>query len=450
LLAELFILLIQIQNGMKRIFLSYLSFLIAIVALSQTSTVPNVQVSNNLLKIAAPESVGMSTERLKRIDANMSEWIASGKLNGAVALIVRNGKIVYDKAFGYDDLEKTRPMKADMIFRIASQSKAITSTAILILYEEGKLLLDDPISKYIPEFTKPVVLDKFNEQDSSYTTVPAKREPTIRDLLTHTSGIGYAQIGSKESNAIYAKAGITAGIGVRYGEDLATDIKKLAKLPLMHQPGEKWTYGLNTDVLGYLVEILSGQSLDEFLRKQIFEPLGMNDTYFYLPSSKYNRLVHIFVEKDGKLTVPDAIEQNGTFIVDYPKKPGTYFSGGAGLSSTVMDYAIFLQMLLNGGEYNGKRILSRNTVRMMTMNQIGDLSNGVNKFGLGFGLTTERGSSLLPTPEGVFEWGGAFATTYWADPKEKLIGIIYRQLWGTTQREVPNKFKVLVYQAITD
>ena len=435
---------------MKRILLSYFSLLITIAALSQTSAVPNVELSNNSLKVAAPESAGMSTERLKRIDANMSEWIASGKLNGAVALIVRNGKIVYDKAFGYDDFEKTRPMKADMIFRIASQSKAITSTAIMILYEEGKLLLDDPISKYIPEFSKPVVLDKFNEKDSSYTTVPAKREITIRDLLTHTSGIGYAQIGSKESNAIYGKAGITAGIGVPYGEDLATDIKKLAKLPLMHQPGEKWTYGLNTDVLGYLVEILSGQSLDEFFRKRIFEPLGMNDTYFYLPSSKYNRLVHIFVEKDEKLTLPDAIEQNGTFIVDYPKKPGTYFSGGAGLSSTVMDYAIFLQMLLNGGEYNGKRILSRNTVRMMTMNQIGDLSNGVNKFGLGFGLTTERGSSLLPTPEGVFEWGGAFSTTYWADPKEKLIGIIYRQLWGSTQRDVPNKFKVLVYQAIVD
>ena len=435
---------------MKRIFISYCFILFTLSTFSQSSAVPKVQVTNTTLKEATPESVGMSTERLKRIDANMSEWIATGKLNGAVALIVRNGKIVYDKAFGYDDLQKTRPMKADMIFRIASQSKAITSTAIMVLYEEGKFLLDDPISKYIPEFSKPVVLDKFNEQDSSYTTVPAKREVTIRDLLTHTSGIGYAQIGSKESNAIYAKAGITAGIGVPNGEDLATDMKKLARQPLMHQPGEKWTYGLNTDVLGYLVQVISGQTLDEFLRKRIFEPLGMNDTYFYLPSSKYNRLVHLYVEEDGKLTHPDAIKQNGEFIVDYPAKPGTYYSGGAGLSSTVLDYAIFLQMLLNGGEYNGKRILSRNTVRMMTMNQIGDLSNGVNKFGLGFGITTERGSSLLPTPEGVFEWGGAFATTYWADPKEKLIALIYRQLWGTTQRDIPNKFKVLVYQAIVD
>jgi CubicO group peptidase (beta-lactamase class C family) len=207
---------------------------------------------------------------------------------------------------------------------------------------------------------------------------------------------------------------------------------------------------LNSDVLGYLIEVVSGQSLDEFFRKRIFEPLGMNDTYFFLPPSKYNRLAHLYREEDGKLTATAEITQNGKFIVDYPKKEGTYFSGGAGLSSTPLDYAIFLQMILNGGEYNGKRLLARNTVRMMTMNQIGDLSRGANKFGLGFGITTEKGSSLLPTPEGVFEWGGAFSTTYWADPKEKLIGIIYRQLWGSTQGEIPNKFKVLVYQAIAD
>ncbi len=437
---------------MKQLLLILFLSTVTVISSAQTNSVNKVQValSPSTLKTAAPESVGMSSERLKRIDANVNEWMASGKLNGAVALIVRNGKVVYNKAFGYDDLAKTKPMKTDMIFRIASQTKAITSTAVLMLYEEGKFLLDDPISDYIPEFTKPVVLDKFNEADSSYTTVPAKREITIRDLLTHTSGIAYAQIGTKESNAIYAKAGVTAGIGVPNGELLSTDMKKLAKLPLMHQPGEKWTYGLNTDVLGYLVEVVSGQPLDEFFRKRIFEPLGMNDTYFFLPSSKYNRLVTLFKEDDGKLSTEAEITQNGKFIVDYPKKPGTYFSGGAGLSSTPLDYATFLQMILNGGEYNGKRLLSRNTVRMMTMNQIGDLSVGANKFGLGFGITSEKGNNLLPTQEGTFDWGGAFSTTYWADPKEKLIGIIFRQLWGSTQREIPNKFRVLVYQAIID
>ena len=319
-----------------------------------------------------------------------------------------------------------------------------------MLYEEGKFLLDDPLSRYIPEFAKPLVLDKFNEADSTYTTIPAKREITIRDLLTHTSGIGYAQIGSKEANAIYSKSNVTAGLGVEEGRMLGTDIKKLGKLPLMHQPGEKWTYGLNTDVLGYLVEVVSGQPLDEFFRKRIFEPLGMNDTYFYLPSSKYDRLVPLIQEEKGVLKVPQEINQNGVFIADYPKSKGTYFSGGGGLSSTAMDYAIFLQMILNGGEYKGKRLLSRNVVRMMTMNQIGDLAFGNNKFGLGFGITTEKGSSILPLPEGSFEWGGAFATSYWADPKEKIVAIFYRQLWGSTIGDIAGKYKVLVYQAIND
>lgn len=402
------------------------------------------------LQPATPEQVGVSSERLKRIDANMNEWMKDGRLNGAVALIVRNGKIVYHKAFGHEDLQKTKPFQADAIFRIASQTKAITSVAAMILYEEGKFLLDDPVSKYIPEYAKQPVLDKFNEKDSTYTTVPSKRDVTIRDLLTHTSGIGYAQIGSKESNAIYAKNNVTAGMGVSEAQDLAGDMRKVGTLPLLHQPGEKWTYGLNTDVLGYLIEVVSGKSLEAFFRERIFDPLGMKDTYFNLPASKHNRLVPIMVEKDGKLTTPDAINQNGSWNLNYPKTGGKYYSGGAGLSSTALDYAIFLQMMLNGGEYNGKRILSRNTVRMMTMNQIGDLNVGVNKFGLGFGITTEKGSALLPTPEGVFDWGGAFSTTYWADPKEKLIGIIYRQLWGSTQRDVANKYKVLVYQALND
>ena len=435
---------------MKRIFITALSFLVlTTTGISQSSAGTIIKTKPSVLQPASPESVGFSSERLKRIDDNINEWLKDGRLNGCAALIIRNGKIIYNKAFGYDDLEKTKPMRTDNIFRIASQTKAITSTAILMLYEEGKFLLDDPISRYIPEFAKPQVLDKFNAADTTYTTVPSKSEITIRQLLTHTSGISYAQIGTKEANAIYSKANITAGLGVEKGRMLATDMKKLGKMPLIHQPGEKFTYGLNTDLLGYLVEVISGMQLDEFLRKRIFEPLGMNDTYFYLPASKYNRLVTLYEEADKKLVKAKPItEQNGTFLIDYPKTEGTYFSGGGGLSSTMLDYAIFLQMILNGGEYNGKRLLSRNTVRMMTMNQVGDINMGNNKFGLGFGVTTEKGSSILPTPEGVFEWGGAFSTAYWADPKEKLIGIFYRQLWKTTIGETANKFKVLVYQAL--
>jgi CubicO group peptidase (beta-lactamase class C family) len=347
--------------------------------------------------------------------------------------------------------KKQSPFAPTIFYRIASQTKAITSAAIMMLYEEGKFLLDDPVSRYIPEFAKQQVLDKFNPADTTYTTVPAKSEVTIRQLLTHTSGISYPQIGTKEANAIYAKAQLMAGIGVDNSRSLAADVKTIARLPLMHQPGEKFTYGFNTDILGYLVEFFSGMSLDDFFRKRIFEPLGMNDTWFYLPASKHSRLVNLYVEKDEKLEKPGTmIDFNGLVYTDYPKMENTYYSGGGGLSSTAKDYAIFLQMLLNGGTYNGKRLLSRHTVRMMTMNQIGDISRGVNKFGLGFGITTEPGSALLPTPEGVYEWGGAFATTYWVDPKEKLIGVFYRQLWRSTFGETANKFKVLVYAALND
>lgn len=403
------------------------------------------------LQPATPETAGVLSERLKRIDTMLNGWISRGRTNGAVALLLRDGKIVYHKAFGYDDEERTIPLRTDHIFRIASQTKAVTSVAVMMLYEEGKLLLDDPLSLYIPEFARPVVLDKFNAEDSTYTTVPAKGEITIRHLLTHTSGIGYAQIGSRESNAIYAKASLTAGIGTTPGHLLATDMKKLGKLPLMHQPGERWTYGLNTDVLGYIVEVVSGMNLDEFFRTKIFEPLGMKDTYFNVPAAKQARVVSLYQETGGRLAkAKPVVAVNGSFNIDYPKRGTTYFSGGAGLSSTALDYGIFLQMLLNGGEYNSRRLLSPNAVRMMTMNQIGDVNFGNNKFGLGFGITTEKGSAVLPTQVGTFEWGGAFSTLYWVDPKEKLVGILYRQLWGTTHWDAANKFKVMTYGALNN
>ncbi len=412
---------------------------------SQTSTAFLSSAPKQVISpVSKPELAGFNTERLKRIDDNINQWMSDGRLNGAVALIVHNGKIVYNKAFGYDDLAKTKPLRTDDIYRIASQSKAITSAAVMMLYEEGKFLLDDPVSRYIPEFSKQQVLDKFDPADSSYTTVPAKSDITIRQLLTHTAGIGYPEIGTKEAKAIFGKAKLIAGLGAAEGRILADDVKTIAKLPLFHQPGEKYLYGWNIDVLGYLVEIFSGMSLDQFFKKRIFEPLGMKDTYFYLPEAKHNKLVNLFIEKDKKLV--NSLEEN-PLLANYPKYKGTYFSGGAGLSSTAMDYAIFLQMMLNGGIYNGKRLLSRNTVRMMTMNQIGDI-RGTNGFGLGFGIISEKGSTILPTPAGVFEWGGAFSTTYWADPKENIIGIFYRQLWGSTLGNVADKFKVLVYQAM--
>lgn len=404
------------------------------------------------IKIASPADAGMLPERLRRIDVILQEAVDKQWANGVAALIVHNGKVAYYNSFGFNDLESRQPLRKDHIFRIASQTKAITSVAIMMLYEEGKFLLDDPVSNYIPSFKNPGILSSFNEKDTTYTTVPDKKEITIRHLLSHTSGIGYAQIGEGPINAIYGKYHIACGLGVHNGS-LSEDIQQLGRLPLLHEPGEKFTYGLNVDVLGYLVEILSGMTLDEFFRKRIFELLGMKDTHFYLPKEKCSRLANLYlVDSTGKLTrSPGWFTVGSDTLRDYPASAGSYYAGGAGLSSTIMDYAFFLQMLLNGGEYNGKRILGRNTVRMMTTNQIGSLSLGADKFGLGFEIVTEESSGKFPTPAGTFSWGGAFSTTYWADPKEKIIGLLYRQLWDDRhESELNNKFKVLVYQALSN
>lgn len=396
------------------------------------------------LRESSPLSVRISADRLGRIDKMLQQGIDSGWIAGAVGFIARDGKIVYDKPFGSNNVETKTPMRKDDIFRIASQTKAITSLAVMMLFEEGKFLLDDPISKYIPEFANPTVLDKFNVKDSSYTTIKANREITIRDLLTHTSGIDYAGIGSENMNAIYAKSGIPTGF-VSEKIVLGDKIRKLGKLPLVHQPGEKFTYGLNVDVLGYLVEVLSGESLYHYFQKHIFEPLGMNDTYFYLPASKYNRLVKVTAEDKYHHLVNASAD-----FTDYPINGKTYYSGGAGLSSTIKDYATFLQMLLNKGEYNGKRLLARRTVELMTSNQIGDLNLGRDKFGLGFDITTANGQARLGMSEGSFSWGGYFATTYWADPKEHLVCLLFMQQSPFSHSEIQDKFKVLVYQALND
>ncbi|HEY9195310.1 MAG TPA: serine hydrolase domain-containing protein, partial [Mucilaginibacter sp.] len=387
---------------MKKIFISIWFAVVAATAFAQ----------GNVLQAGTPAAEKFSVERLQRIDHMIEQNIDSGYINGAVGLIAHNGKIVYYKSFGAADLEQKKIMNNDAIFRIASQTKAITSVAVMMLFEEGKFLLDDPISKYIPSFAHPKVLDTYNPNDTTYTTIPAKREITIRDLLTHTSGIDYAQIGSPKMKAIYAKAGIQAGF-VTDKLLLANSINKLGALPLVHQPGERWTYGLNVDVLGYLVEKLSGKSLDEFFKERIFEPLGMKDTYFYIPAAKQSRLVPVYTpdQKSARLIKWNAATFPG-ISADYPLVNGTYYAGGAGLSSTIKDYAIFLQMMLNGGVYNGQRLLARHTVQLMTSNQIGDLylNTDKDKFGLGFGITTDASSKKLGLSEGSFAWGGFYGT----------------------------------------
>jgi len=410
------------------------------------------QTKSKVLMEATPGAGGFSASRLTRLDSGMSSWVKKNWVNGSVALIARKGKIVFYKAYGYNDLDTKAPLDKHGIFRIASQTKAITTTAVMMLWEEGKFSLDDSVAKFIPAFANQKVLNNFDPKDTTYTTVPAKRPITIRDLLTHTSGLGYPGIGTPTEVAIYAKSNMTGGVGVD-DQKLSDAMNRLGHLPLFFQPGEQWKYGLSADVLGYLVQIWSGMSLEEFFAKRIFQPLGMKDTYFNMPMEKASRLVNFFIQDStGAIKKQDKV---GALDMKYPLHKTDYYSGGGGLVSTLYDYAVFLQMLLNGGEYNGVRLLAPNTVRMMTMNQIGDLyvNLGVkteNKFGFGFSLITENGSRLGPSQAGTYAWGGVFSTSYWVDPKEDMLVLIYRQMWGAHVADTDKAFKVLVYQALNE
>ncbi len=424
---------------MKKLLLPLLLALGSLEALAQPGRTP-------VLQTAAPQTVGMSEAGLQRIDQLLREYTAAERVPGAIGFVARNGKIVYRQAFGFSDVSARTPLANNAIVRIASQTKAVTSVGMMLLYDQGRFRLDDPISKYLPAFAHPKVLATFNEKDSTYTSVPARSEITIRQLFTHTSGLGYPVIGSKEARAIYAKAHIPSGVGTPDGT-LTAAVDALGPLPLMHQPGERFTYGLGVDVLGRLIEVLSGQPLDQYLRTRIFEPLGMRDTYFYLPAAARPRLATLYTEDAAKKTVP--LVAMGNLRADYPNANGTYFSGGGGLSSTIDDYAVFLQMLLNGGEYRGRRLLQPETVALMTQNQIGAVDQGVNKFGLGFSVITAKGAAETGLSEGSYEWGGIFGTTYWVDPKEKIVALLYTQKYpNTTAADLSAKFKRMVYEAI--
>ena len=430
---------------MKHILFSIFALFIFAGLIAQTKSVKK----SPALTEAAPETVGVSSERIARIDQMVAGEVQNGNLPGAVALIARNGKIVFWKAYGMADNQAGKEMKRDAIFRIASQTKAITSTAVMMLWEEGKFQLDDPISKYIPEFKDVKVLTSFNYTDTTWNGEPVKRPITIRHLLTHTSGIGYGVIdGDERFKLIFHKAGIVDAF-TSENVKLADNIKKLAKMPLHHQPGEKYTYSEGLDVLGYFIEVVSGMPFDKFLQTHIFDPLGMNDTRFYLPDDKASRLVAVQQKVNGKWE-----KYPVTFYdTDYPVKGAkSYFAGGAGLSSTVKDYATFLQMYLNGGEYNGVRLLSRKTVESIMGNQTGELYGWPNEhYGLAFGVLTEKGQDKGGLgSEGTFQWGGYFNTSYFADPKEQVIGLIFKQTQGPVNDVTGWKFRQMVWQTIDD
>ena len=421
-------------------------FALAVFALSIAQT-PSVK-DTPPLSTGGPESVGMSPDRLAKFDEVAEKLVDSENLPGIVALVARNGKIVYHKAFGIAN-EKGDQLRKDHIFRIASQTKAITSTAVMILWEEGRFRLDDPISRYIPEFANPKVLTEYNEQDGTYKTRDASREITIRDLLTHSSGIGYGVIdGNPNIKKIYADAGVT-DLFTTESITIEQSVKKLAKLPLHHDPGAKWTYSEGLDVLGYFIEVVSGLKFDDFLRQRLFDPLGMDDTWFYLPNDKRDRLVEVLTKEDNVWK-----KYPKTFYdTDYPIRGAkSFFSGGAGLSSTVLDYATFLQMYLNGGEYDGIRILSRKTVEFIMQNQLAEINYSPNNHqGLAFGVVNDSGESRGGLgSEGTFEWGGYFNTQYWADPQENLIGLLFKQTQGPVRDPSSWMFRQIVLSSIDD
>lgn len=417
----------------------------AFVWLSGHSQTPSLQNSPPLTE-ASPESVGMSTQRLDRIGNMIETAVADDVIPGATVLIARRGKIVYHKSFGSSDNPNNRAARTDDIYRIASQTKAITSTAVMMLWEEGKFGLDDPISKFIPEFKNPTVLTGFRMADSTYTTKPAAREITIRHLLTHTSGLGYGVIdGDERFKAIYKKAGVT---DLFTTEDITIEasVKKLAKLPLHHSPGDAYIYSEGLDVLGYLVEVVSGMSFSDFLQTRLFLPLGMDDTNFYQPQAKANRLVKVQTKTNGKW-----VHFYDTFYdVDYPIKGAKrFFSGGAGLSSTAKDYATFLQMYLNHGELNGKRFLSRTTIETIMQNQTRDYFGTEKHYGLAFGVVKPGGVAKGGIGGlGTFDWGGYFNTQYFADPEEEIIGILMKQTQRIGGDYTSDLFRRMVFAAV--
>jgi CubicO group peptidase (beta-lactamase class C family) len=383
--------------------------------------------------------------RLARIDTLIQGYIDKGWVNGVVTLVIHDEHVVQYKAYGYSDREAGKAMRPDDLFRIASQTKAIVSVGLMRLFEQGKFYLDEPIADILPAFRYSVVLDKFNEADSSYTTVPAKRQITFRDLLTHTSGLDYPGIGTPSMKAIYAKANIPSGLGV-FDYDLRERMEALSKLPLVHQPGERWTYGLNVDLIGCLIEVMTGMNLEDYLQTTIFRPLGMKDTYFNVPEDRAGRLTVVYTE-DSVHHVIRWTKERTTIDPNYPLVHKRYFSGGAGLTSTAWDYAIFLQMLLNGGRYNAVQVLAPRTVQLMRSGQLSFLFNGIDNFGLGFGITSDRSAARGVKNEGSFYWGGYFGTDYWADPKAKLVCLVMTQQAPNSHNKIEGLLEQVIYQS---
>lgn len=395
------------------------------------------------LATTTPEVVGLSSERLGRINKVVQGYVAEKKAAGLVTMAARRGKVAHFESFGLMDVESSKSMKPDTIFRIYSMSKPITSAAVMMLYEQGHFQLDDPVSKYIPEFKDMKVFVKKTE--AGIEVADAKRQITIRNLLTHTSGLAYGLDKGTEVDVMYQEEKM-----LKWDETLQEKVARLVKLPLAEEPGSRWRYSISTDVLGYLVEVVSGKRFDAFLDERLFRPLEMKDTGFYVPPEKMSRLAGFYKIKETGTLGPVADED---YWGTYSKLP-EFLSGGGGLVSTTSDYVRFCQMMLNGGELDGARLLGRKTVELMTINHLDFklLSSGPgggSGFGLGFAVLMDVAKSGSIGSAGEYSWGGAASTGFWIDPREELIGIVMTQVIPYTNR-FTEEFKVLTYQAIVD
>jgi CubicO group peptidase (beta-lactamase class C family) len=402
------------------------------------------------LQPVAPEKVGMSKARLERIRPVIEKYIAEDRLSGGVGLIVRRGGVAYFDSYGMEDKEAGKPMRKDTIFRIYSMTKAITGVAAMTLYEEGKFSLTDPLSKYLPEFAHmKVAVEKKNAAGKTVLsyTVPAEHEITILDLMRHTSGLNYSGPADEKGEMTYRTLGLNPGGGDDF--PLSELIKRLSQAPLVHEPGTIWDYGFSIDVLARFVEVVAGKPIDQVFAERILKPLHMDDTGYYVPESKWDRLAAMYLTNpDGTLRPVPAAMQEGA------KKKPTLMMGGAGLLSTAMDYARFVQMLLNDGELDGVRILSPKTVELMRSDLLGDIPRAGNVLpaGYGFGLTfaVNKGPAKTASIEskGEYNWGGAAGTVFWIDPSEKMVGVFMMQTLGDLGKG--REFERLAYQAIVD
>jgi CubicO group peptidase (beta-lactamase class C family) len=399
-----------------------------------------------LTPATTPESVGLSGERLQRLRTVMQEYADQGRVAGVVTYVARNGRVAHLEAAGMADIEAGREMRTDTVFRIASQTKALTSVAVMMLVEEGRIGLADPVARFLPAFEKTTVA--VPGDDSSVKVVPAGRAITIHDLLTHTAGISYGEGPARDR---WKAAGIQGWYFADRDEPVSAVVERMASLPMDAQPGERFVYGYNSDILGVVVEKVSGMTLAEFFEKRITGPLGLEDTMFYLPPAQRDRLAAVYAAKDGGIVrATDPRLGQGHYV----EGPRVAFSGGAGLLSTARDYGRFLQALLEGGAIDGVRLLSPKTIELMTVNHVGprlaeawDDRHGMG-FGLGFDMVVDLGEYARHGSLGAWGWGGAYHTTYWVDPKEDLVALLMTQLLPAGDSDIQRTFRALVYQSI--